>query len=290
MGPSGRRWRQPRREPSHGRFDSFDGARGLMSTVSIMASKKRSMTKVDRAAREPRKPTAGSRTGKGLAKSPASMPAEAKPQTGREARTALVKALFGSDDRALSSFALDLMGLEENWPEDFASAMKRLASIGATLGEVLQAGGPHGRHISRAVLAYRRRIIAELEISTTAEFMLLDAAMDAYAHWLEMSALAWESFKDGWADTTLRHQARLAGMAQSYLRTFMDAMKSLMDVKYPPIRVLQVQAGQTVAVQVNEGTARVLKGKQPERPQNAERRDLLESAPADAEATLPDHG
>lgn len=253
-----------------------------------MANRKRKLTKADRVARKPRKSTARSRAGKGLAKSPASVPAEGKPQTGCEARNKLIKAIFGSDDRTLASVALDLFELEENWPEDFEAAMKRLASIGTTLGQVLQEGGPGAKHISKAVLAYRCRIIVELEISTTVEFMLLDAAMDAYAHWLEMSALAWQSFKDGWAETKLKHQVRLAGMVQSYLRTFMDAMKALTDVKYPSIRVLQVQAGQTVAVQVNEQLPRPARSARTKELPHAERREDAESTPANAEAALPD--
>ena len=254
-----------------------------------MASRKRKLTKTDRVARKPRKSTARGRAGKGLAKLPASVPAKAKPQTGCEARNELVKAIFGSDDRTLTSVALDLFGLEENWPEDFGSAMKRLASIGDMLVQVLQAGGPWAKHISKAVLAYRRRIIAELEISAAVEFMLLDAAMDAYAHWLEMSALAWQSFQDGWSETKLKHQVRLAGMVQSYLRTFMDAMKALTDVKYPPIRVLQVHAGQTVAVQVNEQLPRPTRSARTKELPHVERREDAESTPANAEAALPDH-
>ena len=56
----------------------------------------------------------------------------------------------------------------------------------------------------------------------------------------------------------------MAGLAQSYLRTFMEAMKSLTEVKRPPVQVLKVQVGQTVAVQVNENAPKPLSGGEPE--------------------------
>ena len=119
--------------------------------------------------------------------------------------------------------------------------------------------------------------------------MLLDAAVESYAHWLELSALVWESFKDGWTNKGLPHQARLVGMAQSYLRTSTDCMKALMDVKYPQIRVLRVQAGQNVAVQVNEQPRKALaKENECLDKSNGERRNLPQPAPTDATAAQTD--
>jgi hypothetical protein len=179
--------------------------------------------------------------------------------------------------------------LESSWPEVYRSTVGRVANIGFLLGRGLGEGSPYIKHVAKTVMAYRRQIIRELEVSTAVEYMLLDAAMDAYTHWLAVSALIRISFSDGTNDLKAKLQARLGGMGQSFLKTYMDAIKTLTDLKQPPIRVLQVQAGQNVAVQVNEQPA----GPKVDGPAkglpHVERRDLLESAPADPTPTAEDH-
>jgi hypothetical protein len=68
----------------------------------------------------------------------------------------------------------------------------------------------------------------------------------------------------------------------------MDAMKALHDRKRPSIRILQVKAGENVAVQINEQT-KVLEARYaPKLPQQDQRRMLAKSAPAAAEAPEED--
>ena len=90
---------------------------------------------------------------------------------------------------------------------------------------------PNAQYVVRTVMVYPRQIIRDLGIGSTAEYMLLDTAMEAYVLWFEMSALVRLSFKDGTTDLKAKTQARLAGMAQNYLRTYMDPMKALTDLK-----------------------------------------------------------
>ena len=99
---------------------------------------------------------------KALDRSAASPPRKTKPTTGREARSALVKAVFGADTEAGASLATDLLKLADGWPEDFEAAMKMLAKVGNQLGQVLEEGGPFARQVAKPVMAYRQRIIAEL--------------------------------------------------------------------------------------------------------------------------------
>lgn len=228
---------------------------------------------------------------KALGQPKESLPRKSEPTSGVEASKALVMSIFGPDTEAGASLAHNLHHLADDWPKEFKAAMKVLAKVGRQLGQVLEEGSPFAKRVTRPVLAYRQRIIAELEITSTAEFMLLDAAIESYAHWLELSALVWESFKDGWTNKGLPHQARLVGITQSYLRTFTDCMKALMDVKYPQIRVLRVQAGQNVAVQVNEQPRKALEEKNACLDKsNGERKNLPQSAPADATSARPNTG
>jgi len=177
----------------------------------------------------------------------------------------------------------------EDWPDDFGIVMKRLAGSGLQFAQLVEAGSEPTKHTAKIVQAYRQRIIDELEITSIAEFMLLDAAMDAYLHWLDLTALTRAAYRDGTDWDLITFQARVAGMAQSYLRTFTEAMKGLTEVKRPPVQVLKVQVGQTVAVQVNENDPKPLAGGGPEVLADAERRNLLESAPADATAASAGH-
>ena len=209
--------------------------------------------------------------------------------TMKEVRDGLVDTLWGPDPKTGMQLASDLHNLECTDPKFYQAAVRMIADAGYLLSGVLAEGSPTAQYLARTVMAYRRQIIRDLEIGSTAEYMLLDAAMDAYVHWLEMSALVRLSFKDGTTDLKAKTQARLAGMAQNYLRTYMDAMKALTDLKQPPIRVLHVQAGQTVAVQINEQPAGAKAGRPPKELPHVERRNLLESAPADATPAAEDH-
>jgi len=216
--------------------------------------------------------------------------AKPTPKTAEEAHRAIIAAVLDYGTEAVASLALDLLELEASWPEAYKSAVKKVANAGFLLSHLLEGGSSYTKHLAKVVMAYRQQIIRELEVRTAVEYMLLDAAMDAYTHWLEGSAIARMSFKDGTSESVLRVQTRLAGMAQSYLKTYLDTMKTLTDLKQPPIRVLKVQAGQTVAVQVNEQPAGLKVSDPAKGLPYVERRNLLESAPADATPAAADHG
>ena len=79
-------------------------------------------------------------------------------------------------------------------------------------------------------------------------------------------------------------QGQLFSMAQSCLGTFMGAMKALQDAKRPPVRILKVQAGENVAIQINENTNILEASYAPQPPTPGKRRMLPESTPATAEA------
>lgn len=145
--------------------------------------------------------------------------AKPTPKTEEEARLAVIRALCGHNSEASTSLALDLRELEQQSPQAYDGVVRGLANAGYLLGHLVERGSAYTRNIAKTVMAYRRQIIRELEITTAAEFMLLDAAMDAYIHWVEVSSLVRLSFKDGTADSKAKFQARLGGMAQSYLRT-----------------------------------------------------------------------
>lgn len=231
-----------------------------------------------------RKPLARAKT--------ASVPTKTGAETRQAARHSLIKAITNTSTKNSggSAFAIDMFTAAEDWPEDFRAVMKRLAASGLQFAQLVEAGSESTKHTAKVVQAYRQRIIAEMEITSIAEFMLLDAAMDAYLHWLDLTRLTRAAYRDGTDGNLITFQPRVAGMAQSYLRTFMEAMKGLMEVKRPPVQVLKVQVGQTVAVQVNENALKPLSDGKPEVLIDAERTNILESTPANATAASTDHG
>ena len=174
----------------------------------------------------------------------------------------------------------------DRWPEQLTRLTTRMSKCAIGLSIVTQDANDHQKSITRYVLLYRQRVIRELEISSASEFMLLDAAMDAYMHYMHLSALVRSCFKDGSGGEMSRLQARIASMAQSYLKTYTESMKALTDMKLPPLRVLKVEAGHTVAVQVNEQPRKGSNGSGEGR--HLRRRKNIKSAPAAPEAAEED--
>ena len=168
------------------------------------------------------------------------------------AESRLVERLLDGEQESLVSSVLDFCQIAETSPATLRKASKFIAKNGLNFVSVAEQGNRADEMLAQRLLAMRRQVIEELEIQTVAEFMLLDAAMDSYLHWLVTTGLTRGLFKDGTSKSKAVYQARISSIAQSYLKAFMDAMKALVDMKRPPIRVLKVHAGENVAVQVNE--------------------------------------
>ncbi len=210
------------------------------------------------------------------------------PKTAEEAEQAVWNAMIVSDGRTAMATGQRIEWLASRWPGALGRKLAKLHRAGAVFGMLAGHGGGSPDRLGRIIQGHRRQIIEELEISSTAEFMLLDAAMDAYLNWMLTSGLTKVALAGGTSTDKSKHQARMSGMAQSHLRTYMDAMKTLAEMKRPPIRVLQVRAGENVAVQVNEQPNKVLEAKDVHRLPEAERRKLPESTPAIAETVAGD--
>jgi len=202
-------------------------------------------------------------------------------KTKDEAQREILGMLAGG---SLTECAYGLREAAEKWPDTFMHVSGLFLTTGSLLPSVLCQGGKHDEAVGRTVLAYRQRIIEELELSTAAEFMLLDAATDAYAHWLNTTALARATTAEGTGGETSKYQLRVAKLAQGHLRTFMEAMNALQEAKRPPVRVLHVKAGENVAIQINENKQLLEARYEPGLPQGDQRRMLPQSAPAEAEA------
>lgn len=165
-------------------------------------------------------------------------------------------------------------------PEAITALTNTMSRSGYTIAHLAHNGSASGQYMAKVILLYRQRIITELELDTAAELMLLDAAMDAYLHWLELTALARASVKHGSNCENIKHQAKLVAMAQGYLKIYVESMAALTEMKCPPIRILQVQAGENVAIQINEQT-KVLEAKHdPQLCSRDKRKKLPGSAPA----------
>ena len=198
-----------------------------------------------------------------------------------DARSAVID-IIGDTECHLTETGRMLADAADIRPDAVRSFGNDLAKSGMSLCFL---AGPGGESVSgdmKLLLLHRQQIIDELEINSAAEFLLLDGAMDAYLHWVSLTKLARACYRDGTNSEVSRYQARISAMAQSYLKMYMESMKALADMKRPPIRVLKVQAGENVAVQVNEQA-------RPGESQHAnqattKRRKALETAPADPEA------
>ncbi|MHC5035603.1 MAG: hypothetical protein ACYTFZ_11270, partial [Planctomycetota bacterium] len=181
---------------------------------------------------------------------------------GKQARSDLTAIIFDSDDQPLLGAGIHLCDAARDRPEEFRRLTNRFNRNGVVLGLLIP--------------------------DTTAEFLLLDAAVDAYWHWMDLTALTRSTYQDGTGTETSKYQVRMAATAQSYLKTFTEMLKALRDMKTPPIRILQIRAGENVAVQINEKT-KVLEARHvPALPAEGERRGAVECAPAAEEAAGED--
>ena len=196
-----------------------------------------------------------------------------------EVRSALVDAILDANIPLLE-MALGVSKATRSWPEAVATITDNYSRLGIALIYLADNGSDIVKQMSRFIMFYRQTIIRELELDTTAELMLLDAAMSAYLDWMELTALTRVSIKTGTNDERSRYQARLVAMGQSHLAVYMEAMAALTAMKCPPIRILKVQAGENVAIQINEQT-KVLEAKHdPQLCSPDKRKKLLESTPA----------
>lgn len=212
---------------------------------------------------------------------PPARPEDAR--TPEEARMSFVYLLYRHSEQTPLKAAHEILYGARKWPKELAAVSRNLLEEGGMPFIASSDASPVQQCHAKLVLLHRQRIIRELEVTTAADFLLLDAAMDAYLHWLTTTGLVRVSFKNGTTPETAKFQARLAGVAQSYLRIYMDAMQALTDTKRPPIRVLQVQAGHTVAVQVNEQAKALPEAPTKELP-HAKRKKICRSAPAEPAA------
>jgi hypothetical protein len=209
-------------------------------------------------------------------------------QTGDEARMGMVRAALTDKESSLLDMGVALAKGAQKWPEEIKSLTESLSESAVALCLVAGNANDVQKSYAKYVMLYRQSVIKELEVSTTAEFMLLDVAMDAYLHWMYLTALARATYKEGTGGERSKYQARVVGMAQSYLKVYADSMKALSEMKRPPIRILQIRAGENVAIQINEQT-KVLEARRVDPlPQEDQRRTLPESAPAGPEATEED--
>ena len=180
----------------------------------------------------------------------------------------------------LAGIAAGVAEAAVSWPEAIKDMTDYYSRHGVALIFLAENGGHTIKEMSKIALFYRQRIILELELDTAAELMLLDAAMSAYLDWMGLTSLARTSIKNGTNTERSRHQAKLVAMAQSYLTVYMEAMAALTAMKCPPIRILKVQAGENVAIQINEQT-RVLEAKHdPQLCRRDKRKKLPKSTPA----------
>jgi hypothetical protein len=183
-------------------------------------------------------------------------------------------------DLGVHRMGMQICDIALDHPEAITALTATMSGSGYTVAHLASNGSASAQYMGKVILLYRQRIIDELEIDTAAELMLLDAAMDAYLHWMELTALARASIKNGTNAEISKHQAKLVAMAQGYLKIYMEAMAALTDMKCPPIRVLKVQAGENVAIQINEQT-KVLEAKHdPQLCSPDKRKTLPESTPA----------
>ena len=210
-------------------------------------------------------------------------------QTGGQAREGMLEAILTNKESRLFQVGIELADVAAKWPAEITRLTDRMSECG--LGLALLAGDSNDtqKSFAKYVMLYRQRLIKELEVNTAAELMLLDAAMDAYAQYMYLSALVRACFKEGTnSGEKSRLQGRITVMAQSYLKVFTDSMKALNELKRPPIRILQVRAGENVAIQINEKT-RVLEAHRVGLlPQEDQRRMLPESTPAGSESAAED--
>ncbi|MDP6543525.1 MAG: hypothetical protein QGH60_05995 [Phycisphaerae bacterium] len=183
-------------------------------------------------------------------------------------------------DLGAHRMGMEICNIALEHPEAIAALTATMSRSGYTVAHLANNGSASAKYMAKVILLYRQRIIDELELDTAAELMLLDAAMDAYMHWLELTTLARATVKHGSNGENIKHQAKLVAMAQGYLKIYMEAMAALTEMKCPPIRILQVQAGENVAIQINEQT-KVLEAKHdPQLCSPDKRKKLLESTPA----------
>lgn len=186
------------------------------------------------------------------------------------------------DDRELGvhRMGMQICDIALEHPEAITALTATMSRSGYTVAHLASNGSASVQYMGKVILLYRQRIIDELELDTAAELMLLDAAMDAYLHWMELTALARITIQHGSNCENVKHQAKLVAMAQGYLKIYMESMAALTDMKCPPIRVLQVHAGENVAIQINEQT-KVLEAKHDPRLCSPDKRKTLpESTPA----------
>jgi len=184
------------------------------------------------------------------------------------------------ENAPLATMAAGVAEAALSWPEAITDMTDYYSRCGVALICLAENGGHTVKGMSKVIMFYRQRIIRELELDTAAELMLLDAAMSAYLDWMGLTSLARTSLKNGTNTERSKHQARLAAMAQGFLKTYMESMAALTDMKCPPIRILKVQAGENVAIQINEQT-KVLEAKHdPQLCDGDKRKKLPESTPA----------
>jgi len=209
-------------------------------------------------------------------------------QTGEELGTGIVEAVLADKESSLLDMGVALAKAAQEWPAEITNLTNTLSESAIALCLVAGNANNVQKSYAKYVMLYRQSIIKELEVSTAAEFMLLDAAMDAYLHWMYLTALARATYKEDTGGERSKYQARVIGMAQSYLKVYADSMKALSEMKRPPIRVLQIRAGENVAIQINEKT-KVLEARRVDLlPQEDQRRTFPGSTPAGAEAAEED--
>ena len=188
--------------------------------------------------------------------------------------------VIGDKNATLSEVASVVAKATLSWPDAITDVTDHYSRCGVALSCLATNVGSVVEAMSRVVMCYRQRIIRELELDTAAELMLLDAAMSAYLDWMGLTSLARTSFKNGTNAERSRYQIKLVAMSQSYLKIYMEAMAALTAMKCPPIRILKVQAGENVAIQINEQT-KILEAKHDPRLCSPDKRKTLpESTPA----------
>ena len=191
-------------------------------------------------------------------KKPGHVERVSKARTAAGARQALLEML-GDEELSLAKLGLQLAEAATERREALSTLGGNLGRSGYILAGLAGEGDQLVRRMARQVLLHRQQVIGELELDTAAEFMLLDAAMDAYLHWLHLTLLLRRAVRAG-GGRPGKTEARLAGIAQGHLRTYIESMQTLVRMKRPPVRVLQVKAGENVAIQINEQT-RVLEAR-----------------------------
>ena len=121
-------------------------------------------------------------------KKPGHVERVSKARTAAGARQALLEML-GDEELSLAKLGLQLAEAATERREALSTLGGNLGRSGYILAGLAGEGDQLVRRMARQVLLHRQQVIGELELDTAAEFMLLDAAMDAYLHWLHLTLL-----------------------------------------------------------------------------------------------------